>query len=280
MRKFEKDEFLKEEFKEDVSDLNKIIKDTLIDLDKQYTEPIPYLSISQGLNNIRICTEGNISAITGKAKTKKSFFQTMLIASAVDNTTLGHKIKGRVPEGKRMILVFDTEQATYDVYRVANRVKRLIGHNPNNLGVFNLRGINSKIILDLLEFVLKRFKEVGIIFIDQVADLVSSINSEEEAVSVVRYLEMLTKKYECHICCVIHQNKDNHYATGHLGSQILKKAETIINVDKCNSEVSKVYPEATRGLEFEAFGMKIKDGLPVVLDDEEFESYDEKEKRF
>lgn len=59
--------------------------------------------------------------------------------------------------------------------------------------------------------------------IDGIADLAMAINDEIEASRVVSLLMKWTKLYNIHITLVIHQNKNDEYATGHLGSAILKR---------------------------------------------------------
>ena len=259
--------------------LKKILKNTLIDLDKEYKEPPIYLGIKDDFDPIikRICTSGNISAIAGKYKSKKSFFVGMLAAASVQNYNLFNKIVPCFPDNKRQVLIFDTEQSIYDVYRVANRIKKLTKSNVENLGVLGLRGLDAKLIIELIEYSLTIWTQTGIIFIDQVADLAKSINDEAEAVAIVRNLERITKEKDIHICCVIHQNKGDNYATGWLGSQIMKKAETVINVEKeeKNRDVSYINPSLTRSQDFEGFGIRInKFGLPELLDENTLKEYD------
>jgi hypothetical protein len=203
---------------------------------------------------------------TGKAKSKKSFFQSMLVASATSGLPYLDIIVSQLPENKRGVIVFDTEQSKFHVYRVANRVSRMIGYKPENLGVFSLRGLGAETIIELLDYTLNKYnKQIGIMFIDQVADLAKSINDEAEAVEIVTKLEHLTAKYECHICCVIHQNKKDNFATGWLGSQILKKAESVISVNKQSDEVSEINSDAMRGMPFPTFYISINDkGIPVL----------------
>ena len=55
-----------------------------------------------------IATFGNFSASTGKAKSKKTFNISAMVAAAVTNTTVLN-YRACLPEGKRKILYFDTE---------------------------------------------------------------------------------------------------------------------------------------------------------------------------
>lgn len=55
-----------------------------------------------------IATFGNFSASTGKAKSKKTFNISAMVAAAVTNSTVLN-YRACLPEGKRTILYFDTE---------------------------------------------------------------------------------------------------------------------------------------------------------------------------
>ena len=59
-----------------------------------------------------IATFGNFSASTGKAKSKKTFNITAMVAAAVNNSTV-LKYRASLPDGKRKILYFDTEQSRF-----------------------------------------------------------------------------------------------------------------------------------------------------------------------
>lgn len=261
-------------------ELKEILDNSFIDLDEEYTQPPVYLGVINKFTGdiARVCTPANISAITGKAKAKKSFVQSMFVASAVKNGEIYNTITANLPRDKQQVLLFDTEQSQYDVFRVADRIKRLTGTSAPNLGVFSLRGLPANEIIELVEYALTVFQSTGIIFIDQIADLAKSINSEEEAVEIVRWLELLTKERNIHICCVIHQNKGDNFASGWLGTQIMKKAETVISVEKeaQDKDVSHVIPALSRSREFEQFTIRINsDGLPYIIGEQEKEKYND-----
>jgi len=64
----------------------------------------------------------------------------------------------------------------------------------------------------------------------------------------------------------LHRNFGTKKPTGHLGSAILKKAETVIFVEKEN-ELTLVNPEYTRNQPFETFAFAVDSNwLPFVVD--------------
>ena len=152
---------------------------------------------------------------------------------------------------------------------ITDRIKRLTNNEIDNLDVYNMRGLDHNQNLETLQYLCENeHQNISIIFIDQVADFLRSVNNEEEAVKVVKLLEHLSFKYKLHFSCVVHQNKLSDFATGWLGPMLMKKAETIIKVtkDAADKHISIVEPDLMRGEEFEPFKFFINDfGLPQLL---------------
>jgi len=271
----DKKEYKKEpkEVKKDKKELDKILSNAYIDLTVPVPKPPTALKISEFENGFiidkRLFTLSNFSAITGKSKSKKTFLTTILLAAATLNGEIYKKITGCLPESKRATFLFDTEQANYDAYMTGKRVNNLLGYNAENFGAFGLRELTPLERCELIEYALKEFSpNVGYVVIDGIADLATAINDEQEASRVAGLLLKWTKVYNCHITTVIHQNKNDSYATGHLGSAILKKAEAIISVTKSetNSYSSNVKCDMIRGVaDFNDFEIEINEkGMPEI----------------
>lgn len=219
----------------------------------------------------RLFTAGNISSTTGKAKSKKSMLTAVFMAAASSNATICSKMTGHLPEGKNMAVLFDTEQASYDSQVLGKKILEL-GGGINNVNVFCLREYSNKDRIRIIERALEKYGErIGFMVIDGVADLVNSINDEEEAGKAVQKLMKWSKQYNIHIHNVIHQNKADSYATGHLGSAILKKSEAIISVEKNESDpnTSTVKCQLIRGVKhFDNFEIYITDEGKIKLSNE------------
>jgi hypothetical protein len=219
----------------------------------------------------RLFTLGNFSAITGKSKSKKSFLAAMFLAAATKNGIIDKKIVGCLPESKTQVVLFDTEQSNYDAYRYSKNVIDIIGHYQDNFITFALREFDPIERCEIIDYVLTKFKDsIGYVVIDGIADLVKAINDEDEATRVITLLMKWTKLYNNHITVNIHQNKNDSYATGWIGSYILKKAECIISVfkDEDNVMVSRVECTDIRGTaEFKDFEIEIQEtGIPTIKD--------------
>ena len=109
----------------------------------------------------------------------------------------------------------------------------------------------------------------GSISTDSLEDLVTSINDEEEATKIASCLLRWTEQSNIHIVTVLHQNKGDLNARGHLGTELVNKAETVLSVtlDPQEKKNSVVEPEFCRDREPEPFAFTVDEkGLPVLVD--------------
>ena len=103
-----------------------------------------------------------------------------------------------------------------------------------------------------------------LVVIDGVSDLLTNTNNLEESEALVSELLTLSTIYSCHIMCVLHTNPNSDKARGHLGSTLMRKAETVIFVHRVG-EMSLVEPQYCRNMPFERFAFRVEE----VLDAEE-----------
>jgi hypothetical protein len=254
-------------------DIQNILDKAYIDLRIPVSKPPIVMRIRDIENgNVidrRLFTLGNFSCTTGKSKSKKTFLSSLFLASASMVGVLQSKFVSDFPDSKTFVTLFDTEQSRYDSYVTSLRVPQLLGFYPDNFASYDLREYTALERCDIIDQTLEKLKgSLGFIVIDGIADLANAINDEIEASRVVSLLMRWTKIYNCHIHVIIHENKGDNNATGHLGSSILKKAETIISVTKDPDDFRKSIVKCTliRGtMDFNDFVINVdEDGLPKV----------------
>lgn len=255
-------------------ELETILNKAFIDINVPVNKPPICMLIQNKIpgtsyfDTYRLFTLGNFSAITGKGKSKKTFLSSLILAAAASNKTVQEKFTGQLPANKRGVLLFDTEQSGYDAWITAKRVKELAGDDIDNFGSFDLREYEPLQRCEIIDYGIKKFKDnLGFVVIDGVADLVKAINDEDEATRVGSLLMKWSKVYNIHICVIIHQNKADNFATGWLGSMIIKKAEAVIAVerDQFSKNRSKVRCDSIRGVvEFDNFVFDIENYLPKI----------------
>lgn len=207
-----------------------------------------------------VMTKGNISTLIGRAKGRKSYFVKMLIS--VMKGKYEEQFRAIVP-GK--VVLFDTEQAQYHIWKSTRQMQEMIGKWPGDLEVFGLRPDNTADRVNLIESYIYQ-QEPEVVFIDGIRDLITDINDATQATEMVGKLMKWSYEKKCHICCVLHQNKADDNARGHIGTEIVNKSETVISINKISSnptysEVKSVY---TRGPEVKEFQFSIENGLPIV----------------
>lgn len=219
-----------------------------------------------------IATFGNFSASTGKAKSKKTFNITAMVAAAVINSTILN-YRASFPEGKRLILYFDTEQSRFHCHNVVERIYRLAGLKLDNedkrLHFYGLREFTPTLRIALIDYALRTFDGVGLVIIDGLRDLMYDINNAKESTDVMTMLMAWTSKYNLHIHCVLHLNKNDNNTRGHIGTELENKAETvlIISKNKQDANISEVRPMHMRDKEFNTWAFHIDDNSLPVLDD-------------
>lgn len=227
------------------------------------------------VNGVRAGTLGNFSASIGKAKSKKSFNVTAMAAAALcSDYVLGYDVI--LPPDRSTILYVDTEQSCGDCQLLMRRILTLAGHEPDtdhpDLVFLSLRQYTPEERIRLISEAMVSLPTVGLVIIDGVRDLLHDINNPTEATSVISLLMRWTDRYQFHLHTVLHQNKSDDNARGHLGTELANKAETVMSVekDKEDGAVSVVRPVYTRSCEFPTFAFRIGGGelaLPEIVGD-------------
>jgi hypothetical protein len=216
-------------------------------------------------------TFGNFLAIIGKAKSRKTFLVSLIVAAFLAGRVLMRKIKTTLPENKNRVLYFDTEQSRYHLQKVLKRILATaeIPAAPY-FEAFCLRTFPPTKRLELMTEKIRSCPDTGVVIIDGIRDVVLDINDATEATNVVTALMQLSEELGIHIIVVIHQNKNDNNARGHLGTEIINKAESVLSVtkDSQHPDFSIVEAERCREKDFEPFTFKVTEqGLPLIDDD-------------
>ena len=211
-------------------------------------------------------------AITGKAKSGKTFVTSMLMArgaSLLPPPKGGGELM-RNGKDPLKILWYDTEQSdelTQDILK--NRVFRmmetqplpdLFTPRPNREGageglfdVFNVRAVEWKERRSLLKEAVERYGP-DLVIVDGIRDLVNDINDGVLAQEVMEELLHLATKRNCCIVCVLHQNKgsEDHNLRGWIGTELMNKAFEVYACEKMMPQrVFKLEQTLTRKYDIE-----------------------------
>jgi hypothetical protein len=267
---------------EEVFDYHKIYNKCLVDLSEEIMLPPTALSIGSheykgNMYDNNTFSYGEFSAIVAASKSKKTFFKSSLIAGFIGGNTSTYfpQFKSH-REGEPVIIDIDTEQGDFYAQRAFRRVADLVGENYNNYLPFGLEELDPEEIVKFIDSLLKDPRHKGKVkwmSIDGIADLLDNANDIEKSFKVAQNLKRWRKENNMHINTVIHKNSTSDKATGHLGSYVQKKSETVIllkdteedhKIRNSPIEVSQIY---SRGAPFDEFYFKLNDlSLPYECD--------------
>ena len=240
-----------------------------LDIDKEVSPP----PVAIYIGDSPACTFGNFSASIGKPKGKKTFNVSAMTAAAMTNSTILN-YRGNMPLNQNGILYFDTEQSTYHAFRVFKRIATLTRKSNQEINemikYFALRKYSVEDRIGMIDHKIRNTPAVGLVIIDGIRDLMLDINNPREATFVVNYLMKWTEEFNLHLHTVIHQNKGDENARGHIGTEINNKAETVLRVEKDKDEdsISTVEAVYIRDVSFPPFAFRINDeALPELIKD-------------
>jgi hypothetical protein len=258
---------------ENSSKFDEILESVRVDPSDEMIPPqVAWEQINTNGDAVILGTLGNISTIIGKAKSRKSFFINIAVAAVLGKDKLLNRYKGCLPWDKQRVIYFDTEQSKYHVQLALKRICRQINEdNPKNIDVYGLRKFKPSQRLELVRHAIENTSNLGFVVIDGIRDLVTSINDEEQATAITSELMKWSEERNIHIVCVLHQNKGDMNARGHIGTELVNKSETVLSVTKDSEEskISVVAAEYCRNIEPDIFAFEIIDHLPAIATDYE-----------
>lgn len=204
---------------------------------------------------------GELTAVSGKAKSGKTFICSVLMALCFQRQVLGfERIEGQPspispqpsdisPQPSTLtplkVLWYDTEQSeesTQDILK--NRILPMAGISESEFPadcfqIFNVRGESFSERLSMLEAAVPRFRP-DLVILDGIRDLVSDINDGVVAQDVVERLMRLASDNRCCMVCVLHQNKsgEDRNLRGWIGTELKNKS---FEVYECAKSAERIF---------------------------------------
>ena len=259
--------------------------DCFVDLSEEMTHPEVAISFGQHSYETHkgtmtydtpLITYGNIAIVQAQPKQGKSFFMSLISSvflSKNGTNKYGGKLKGHSRGG--CVIHIDTEQGKFHAQRM---FRRAINMNDDSIiecyHTYALRQENFEMKRKFISWKLKQLSEDGnkidLILIDGIADLCVDVNDNVDTRLLTEELMRWSAVYNCAVVGVIHTNFGSKKATGHLGSHLQKKVETLIDVERIPEEKQvKVSCQMSRNKSFEEFVFEIdRFSMPKVIDGE------------
>lgn len=234
--------------------------DYFVDITQNYPEP-PFLFFK---GCVGFMPMGDISAVKAKSKNGKSHFCAILAAALLG----GRTFDVGTPEPTRSVLWCDTEQAVYNTAKLLRKIYLLAGlptdRQDSRIKVVSLRPKTPK---ERMRIITKEAKRLcpTLVIIDGVADICENFNDVAESGDTINRLMRLSAECNCHILCVLHENKakDDDGMKGHLGTLLLQKASDVWQVKK-DGDVFTATQTDTRNQPCDHITFSLnEDGIPV-----------------
>ena len=185
---------------------------------------------------------GELVALSGKAKSGKTFVSSILMALSYRSQVLSVE---RIEPKRLHVLWYDTEQSeesTQDILR--NRIIPMTGIAEDQFpmdifDIFNVRAEGYDQRLPMLEAAVRHYHP-DLVVLDGIRDLVADINDGVVAQDVVERLMRLASQNRCCIVCVLHQNKsiEDRNLRGWIGTELKNKA---FEVYECTKSAERIF---------------------------------------
>jgi hypothetical protein len=185
---------------------------------------------------------GDLTTVTGPAKSGKTLFLSMLMACAVRRHVLALE---RIREEPLRVLWYDTEQSRCTTKRILiDRIGALLASEGGTEAfpdeqyyAFNVRDKTPTERVDYLELAIQTYSP-DICIIDGIADMLEDINNGIESVHLMQQFQMLATSSKCNITMVIHLNRsgEKQNLRGWLGTLMLHKSYEVFNCDRLSKE--------------------------------------------
>lgn len=230
----------------------------------------------------------DLSTVTGMEKCGKTFFTTMIMACCAEKQVLELE---RISEQPLKVMWYDTEQSRQSTKSIlTERVFKLIkAHTESteitessqldtNFFVFNVRACTYQERMAYLIAGIQSYKP-DLVIIDNVSDLLPSVNDAEESIRIINQLMQLASENDCNITVVIHLNRtgEKRSLRGWLGTEILHKAFEVYyceQIEKTEAySVEQIFTRKYRISE-KLYYMITDEGLPEVTAKPNFQPRD------
>ena len=234
--------------------LRQKLEDRRFDYEVVHPAPVSALTLGGHL----LASKGHIVSLQAPMKAGKSAAISGILGAIFggNRDCLGFEC----PEGHggKAIIHFDTEQNRHDADRLVRRSVYRAGVDkpPVSFSSFRLRDLRQEERREALTIVMEgeAEKHGGIysVSLDGVADLCRSLNDDEEAFGLVQELCELTTRFDCFTIAAIHENpgSENGKTRGHLGSELQRKAETNLRLQKNPEGITTMFSPNSRNNSF------------------------------
>ena len=226
---------------------------------------------------------GELVALSGKAKSGKTFVSSILMALSLRSPMLSIE---RIEPKRLHVLWYDTEQSeesTQDILK--NRIMPMASGNSSPQGelpfndfprdlfdIFNVRQDSYDQRLPMLEMAVREYRP-DMVILDGIRDLVADINDGVVAQDCIERLMRLASECRCCIVCILHQNKsaEDRNLRGWIGTELKNKAFEVYECSKSSERIFAWSQTDTRKYDIlDTLKFAVNDaGIPYLCSEEQ-----------
>lgn len=174
---------------------------------------------------------------------------------------------------ERKIAILHSDEHRYGLWKLDKEITRLAGVNEGlheRLLVFSVRAKDPLELMILLETIIKKHPDIGLVVIDLIWDWTSSVNNEEESKFTTDRILRLADKHDFLVVVTTHESRLSRQPKGHQGAIWSAKSETVFAVKKKRGTFI-VTPIHCRGEEFGRIVFQYDGTDFTFLDDHDFQ---------
>jgi len=232
------DKFEESEVEKNKEAIRQQLAERRFDFDNPPKKPDPVILIGDNT----IGTPGNLVNIQAGVKAGKSATVGAIIAAAIKPEGINidtFDIQVDNSDHKAVVHI-DTEQSRYDAHWILSKAveRSFAGAPPEWLYSYSMADLGASEKKQALEQILEDIpqKHGGLftLIIDGVADLIEDPNDPESSFAAVAMLHQVAIEHDAVVVTVLHENPNSDFGKtrGHLGSQLERKVEANLRLQK------------------------------------------------
>lgn len=217
-----------------------------------YLSSVPYLDLTKPIEEkaepllqykgVGMLYRNNLQVLQGKPKQGKSTAGIAFIIALLKGEYLGLSANAGCN-----VLWLDTEQDRDTVQEKALQALQIaeVDKCTARLKIVALKPYGVK---ERLRYALQAIQENNpdFVFLDGIVDLVQDFNKPDECKNLLDTIGKVTERSNCALLTLIHENKNDENARGHLGSFVHQKASEVYSVKKsetcsCDEQGKRIY---------------------------------------
>ena len=216
----------------DIKNLLEKYKDVIINDSSQIPNEEPIVRVG----NIPFVCRGDISFVSGKAKSGKTQLVPFLIATAfhILDDSLG--IQTKVCPSDSYVVYIDTEQSLSTHNKTRKRTLKFAHYDqhPENILFFSARQKDKKQLKELVKDIFNHIPKVHLLIVDGIGHFVSNVNEETESSEIIRWFSRVAEEHKTAIIAFLHENQKGNDGgmRGHLGSDAVRECGAVLSVSK------------------------------------------------